>query len=103
MRLPTHLKLLVEMAERCELAGVLRIARGLQFAPRIEIAPAEQIGRRNHRRAHGAVLVGALRPGEPTVQPELEAHETIVRPSVVTSKPAIEGHFKTGQRTASRT
>ena len=27
----------------------------------------------------------------------------LVYPSVVTSKPAIEGHFKTGQRTATRT
>jgi len=65
------LELCVEVAERGVLAGPGRRTR---HAARGEIAAAEQIGGRDHRRAHGAVFVSALRPREVAFQPEIEAH-----------------------------
>jgi len=63
----------VEVAERRELAGVDRGARGAGLAARVEIAAAKEVGRRNHGGAHGAVFVGALRPRHLGVEPQIEA------------------------------
>ena len=62
------------MAEAGEVAGVTRRNRRLQLAAGTEITAAKKIRYRNHGRAHGAVLVGALSPRQVVVNPELKAH-----------------------------
>jgi len=71
----------VEMAERGELAGIDGGAGGAGLAARVEIAAAKQVGRGNHGSAHGAVLVGALRPRDFAIEPKIEAHRPYVIPA----------------------
>ena len=64
----------VQVSQGCELAGVCRGARRLGLAASVEIAAAEQVRGGNDRRAHGAVFIGSLRPGDVVVQPKIKAH-----------------------------
>jgi hypothetical protein len=61
--------MLIEVPEARELAREFGRSRRLGRTAGGEIAPSEEIGFRDHRGAHRAVLVGALRPGELLVEP----------------------------------
>jgi hypothetical protein len=62
--IPALTQLRIQMSDGGELAGELGVAGSLQPAPRRKIAAAEQVGRGDHRRSHGAILVSTLRPGK---------------------------------------
>ncbi len=72
---------MVQVADGGELAEVAGSADGGRFAARAEIAAVEEIGGGDYRGAEGAILVGALRPGEVAVQPEVKAHLFSIRPA----------------------
>src|SRR5215467_3011847 len=61
----------VEVAQRGELAGEPGLDGGLEFAAGVEIAPAELIGESDDRGAHRTILVGALRPRQFFICPEI--------------------------------
>jgi hypothetical protein len=62
------------MAEGGELARELRCPWGWNFAARIEIPAAEEIGSGDDGCPHGAILIGSLRPRQSFVKPKIEAH-----------------------------
>ena len=63
------------MAEAGELPGITGGVRGLEFAAGTEVAAAEKVGGGDYGGPHGSVLVGALRPGQIVVNPQVEAHQ----------------------------
>jgi len=71
---PALLQLRVKMAQRGELAGEFGATGCLHPAPRRKVASPEQVRGGNHRRSHGPVLVGSLRPRQLSVHPKIEAH-----------------------------
>lgn len=73
---PALLQLDIQMAQRGELAGEFRVPGSLDLASRGKIPAAKQVRSGNHRRAHGTVLISALRPCQIPVQPKIEAHST---------------------------
>ena len=84
------LELRVEVAEGGVLAGP---GGRMREAARGEIAAAEKIGGGDHRGAHGAVFVSALRPSEVAFQPEIETHWlyfTTVRDSTASRSSPLE-------------
>ena len=72
--LPPPFQLCIQVPQRRELPRECRGSRWLGFSPRIEIAAPEQVGRGNHGRAHGTILVGPLGPSQFLVQPKIKAH-----------------------------
>jgi len=70
--------MLVKVSEAGELSGELGRARRGGLAAGAEVAAAEEVGGGDYGGAHGPVLVGALRPGEVAIDPEVEAHEWMV-------------------------
>src|SRR5215471_1418917 len=70
--------MLVEVAEAGELSGKLGGARRGGLAAWAEVAAAEEVGGGDHGGAHGPVFVGALRPGEVAIDPEVEANKWMV-------------------------
>jgi hypothetical protein len=66
-------ELLIQVSDGGELADILGPARG--FAAGAEVAAAEQVAGGDYGRAHGPILVRALRPGVIPIDPEVEAHE----------------------------
>ena len=74
MTFPAFLQLGIQVSQGGELAGEFGLAGSLHLAARGKVAAAEQVGCGNHRRSHGTVLVGALRPREIVIHPKIEAH-----------------------------
>jgi len=73
-------QVLVQMAQARELAGILGGWRRLQFSAGTEIAAAKQVGRGDNSGPHGTVFVGALRPSQTVVNPQIEAHSLLMLP-----------------------
>ena len=69
------LEVLVEVSEAGKLTRVLGTAGRLQFASGTEIAAAEEVRSRDHGSPHRSIFVGALRPGQIVVNPQVETHK----------------------------
>jgi len=71
-------KLLINVSEAGELPGEFSSCARTGLASRMKILAAKEVAERDDGRTHRAIFVSALRPGGVLIEPEIEAHMTMV-------------------------